>query len=106
MRLIDADALKKNGVKYRHITFPEGPHGLSVPNEDWASGNHGEPYTVEQSFALANAIRQGLLEAPEGVAESLTAFLKSGDPEPSNTPKSFPEVLAWPEMADAFLKSL
>ena len=101
-----ADALKKNGVKYSHITFPEGPHGLSVPNEDWASGNHGEPYTVEQSFALANAIRQGLLEAPEGVAESLTAFLKPGDPEPSNTPKSFPEVLAWPEMADAFLKSL
>ena len=101
-----AEALKEKDVRYEHITFPEGPHGLSIPNEDWATGRHGEPYTVEQSFALANAIDQGLIEAPEGGAEGLTAFLRPGDPDPSNAPKSFPEVLAWPEMADKFLRSL
>ncbi len=101
-----AEALKKNGVDYKHITFPEGPHGLSVPDEDWANGNHGEPYTAEQSFALEKAIKQGLIEAPEGGAESLTAYLRPAADGPVMTPKTYPEVCVWPEMADSFLRAL
>lgn len=99
-----AEALKEKDVPYEHITFPEGFHGLSIPNEDWATGNHGEPYTAEQSFALVNAIKQGLIEAPEDGAESLLNFLMPPPPDFKVPP--IPEVCIWPEKADKFMKSL
>lgn len=98
-----ADALKAAGVPYKHITFPLGMHGLSFPNADWKSGNHGEPYTAEQSFALVKAIKEGLIEAPETGADSLLDFLKPYD---GPAPEFSPEILTWPEQADNFLKSL
>ena len=84
--------------------FSRGWHGLSIPNKDWLSGNHGEPYTAEQSFALVNAIKSGLIEAPDGGADSLLDYLKP-------LPEGFkvdpiPEVCVWPDLADAFLKTL
>ena len=97
-----AEACKEAGVAYEYITFPSGPHGLSIPNEDWASGNHGEPYSAEQSFAVVKAIKDGLIEAPEDGADSLLGFLNL----PPNDPefKGFPEICVWPEMADRFIR--
>jgi len=99
-----AEACKNAGVKYEHITFPKGPHGLSIPNNDWAKGNHGEPYTAEQAFALVNAMKKGLIEAPEEGAESLLGFLNPWPYDPNF--KGWPEVCEWPEMADRFIKEL
>ena len=99
-----AAALKEKGVRYEHKTFPRGFHGLSIPTDDWARGKHGEPYTAEQSFALVNAIKEGLIEAPENGADSLLDFLKPWPFDPDFD--GFPEVCAWPELADAFLKTL
>ena len=99
-----ADACKKAGVKYEHITFPEGPHGLSIPNLDWAKGNHGEPYSAEQSFALVKAIKEGRIEASKEEADGLLGFLGPYPNDPDFI--GFPEVCVWPEMADKFIKSL
>ena len=99
-----ADACKKAGVKYEHITFPEGPHGLSIPNLDWAKGNHGEPYSAEQSFALVKAIKEGRIEATKEEADGLLGFLGPFPNDPDFI--GFPEVCVWPEMADKFIKSL
>ncbi len=99
-----AEACEKAGVRYEYKTFPAGPHGLSIPTDDWAQGKHGEPYTAEQSFALVNAIRSGLIEAPENGADSLLDYLKPWPYDP-NFP-GFPEVCVWPELADKFIKSL
>ena len=99
-----AEALEKAGVRYEHKTFPDGLHGLSIPNEDWAQGRHGEPYTAEQSFALVEAIKSGKIEAPEGGADNLLDFLNPWPVDPDF--KGFPEVCVWPEMADNFIKSL
>lgn len=99
-----ADACKKAGVKYEHITFPEGPHGLSIPNLDWAKGNHGEPYSAEQSFALVNAIKEGRIEATKEEAEGLLGFLGPFPNDPDFI--GFPEICVWPEKADKFIKSL
>lgn len=99
-----AAALKENGVRYEHKTFPRGFHGLSIPNDDWATGNHGEPYTAEQSFALVKAIKEGKLEDPDNIADTLLGFLVP-PPQDIEIP-SFPEVCVWPEMADSFLKGL
>ena len=98
-----AEACKNAGVKYEHVTFPHGFHGLSIPTEEWAKGMHGEPYSAEQSFALVKAIKEGLIEF-DGDPESLLDFLKPWPYDP-NAPK-FPEVCAWPEMAVKFIKSL
>ena len=97
-----AEALKEKGVRYEHITFPEGYHGLAIPNEDWADGNFGEPYTLEQTFALVGAIKSGKLNVPSEVADSLVF---KPDPDMPKL-KPMPEVCVWPGMADAFLKSL
>lgn len=99
-----AEALKNAGVKYEHKTFPRGFHGLSIPNDDWAQSRHGEPYTAEQSFALVKAIKEGLIEAPEGGADGLVAFLQPFPFDPNF--EGFPEVCEWPELANKFLKSL
>ena len=99
-----AEALKEAGVKYEHVTFPHGFHGLSIPNDDWAKGNHGEPYTAEQSFALVNAIKQGLIEAPAEGVDSLLDFLQPWPYDPAFP--GFPEVCVWPELADKFIKGL
>jgi len=99
-----AAALREKGVKYEHKTFPRGPHGLSIPTDEWARGMHGEPYTAEQSFALVNAIKNGIIEAPEGGAESILDFLKIWPFDPDS--ESWPEVCIWPDLADSFLKSL
>ena len=99
-----ADACKNAGVKYEHITFPEGPHGLSIPNLDWAKGNHGEPYSAEQSFALVKAIKEGRIEATKEEADGLLGFLGPFQNDPDFI--GFPEVCVWPEKADKFIKSL
>ena len=99
-----AEACKQAGVKYEYLTFPEGPHGLSIPNEEWATGKHGEPYTAEQSFALVKAIEDGKLDATKEEAEGLLGFLGPFPDDPDF--KGFPEVCVWPEKADKFIKSL
>ena len=99
-----AEACKNAGVKYEHITFPRGPHGLSIPTEEWAKGMHGEPYTAEQSFALVKAMKEGIIEAPEEGAESLLGFLGPFPYDPDF--EGWPEVCVWPEKADKFIKGL
>lgn len=99
-----AEACKNAGVKCEHITFSHGFHGLSIPNRDWAQGKHGEPYTAEQSFALVNAIKQGLIEPPPEGADSLLGFLGPFPAEPDF--EGFPEVCVWPEQADKFIRGL
>lgn len=99
-----AEALKKAGVRYEHKTFPRGPHGLSIPTEAWARGEHGEPYTAEQSFALVNAMKAGLIEAPAEGPESLLGFLGPWPYDPNA--EKYPEVCIWPELADKFIRSL
>ena len=111
-----AGALKEKGVRYELKTFPRGPHGLSIPNKDWVTGKHGEPYTAEQSFALVKAIKEGLIEEPENGADSILEFLGPGLSSQENSSQEnstqepvtlpFPEVCVWPELADDFLRSL
>ena len=99
-----AEACRNAGVRYEHITFPEGPHGLSIPNLDWAFGKHGEPYVAEQSYALIKAIKEGKVEPPEEGTESLLGFLGPFDNPPDFI--GFPEICVWPEKADEFIKKL
>ena len=67
------------------------------------NGRFGEPYTLEQTFALVKAIKEGKLDVPQEVADSLD--FTTGNPDaPKLLPR--PEVCVWPELADKFIKSL
>lgn len=103
-----ADALKAAGVTYEHITYPHGFHGLSIPNEAWITGKHGEPYTAEQSFAIVNAIREGLVEVPEKSIDSFLAFLMPvpSQAKPEVVPAYFKDICVWPELADRFIRKV
>jgi len=53
-----ANALREKGVRYAHYVFPDGFHGLSVPNEDFFAGKF-EDYTMEQVFKAVRAVKAG-----------------------------------------------
>ncbi|MDR4946120.1 alpha/beta hydrolase [Neobacillus cucumis] len=45
-----ANACKEQGVVYKQHVFGNGRHGLSLANEDWASGHYGGDYTMQQLY--------------------------------------------------------
>ena len=47
------------------MVFSKGKHGLSLANEEWASGNFGGQYTVEQIECQVKAAEEGVLPLPE-----------------------------------------
>ena len=67
------------------------------------NGRFGEPYTLEQTFALVKAIKEGKLDVPQEVADSLV-FSNDNPDAPKLEP--MPEVCVWPELADKFIRSL
>ncbi|MBO4390030.1 MAG: alpha/beta hydrolase [Lachnospiraceae bacterium] len=100
-----AMALKAKGVRYAQHAFSSGGHGLSVPNEDWANGRFGEPYTMEQTFELVNAIRTNAIDVPPEVRDQM--LTPPPAPEPGMwKPQPNNEAVLWPELADRFFKGL
>ena len=98
-----ADALRKAGVPFAHHVFSHGQHGLSLSNEVWASGSFGEPYTMDQTMRVIHRVRSGEIPLPEPVRSELLDMFSGEVPAPG-TPVA--EVSVWPELADAFLRSL
>ena len=76
-----ANALQEHHIPYSLHIFSKGPHGLSLADKTWANEEFGEPYTLEQTFALMKAV-----EHQKGSV--------------------WDEVKVWPELADEWLKGL
>ena len=72
-----AQALKEKGITFAHHVFSCGKHGLSLANEKWAAGDYGEPYTMEQTLAIAENVRNGNLEVPKEMKDR--SFLSQFD---------------------------
>ena len=104
--LLMAMALKKAGVPFEIHVFPRGMHGLSVSNDDWAKGNFGEPYTMEQMACIAYAAEAGKVSVPPEKMEGLKFFLHPETVDPSAFPAvtPLPEVAVWPELADRWIR--
>ena len=100
-----AMALKKAGVPFEHHVFPEGRHGLSLSNEDWAAGRFGEPYPLEQIVCLAKAVEEGKVDIPSESLGILNYFLHPetapADAIPSN--QAVRQAAVWPELADQWI---
>lgn len=102
-----ANALQEHHIPYSLHIFSKGPHGLSLADETWANEEFGEPYTLEQTFALMKAVEDDLIPLPDEVKQMLLnqKAMFTGEVEHQKG-SVWDEVKVWPELADEWFKGL
>ena len=103
-----AQALKEKGITFAHHVFSCGKHGLSLANEKWAAGDYGEPYTMEQTLAIAENVRNGNLEVPKEMKDSsLSQFdMSEAEKAAADQKEANEEAVIWPVLAHQWLKTV
>ncbi|MBM7655537.1 alpha/beta hydrolase [Neobacillus cucumis] len=109
-----ANACKEQGVVYEHHVFGNGRHGLSLANEDWASGNYGGDYTMQQLYETVQYLVDNGIKLPETFnmfgtlpeGASVREAIKQGLQRfaPDNQPDQ--GIAIWPELANNWLRKL
>ena len=102
-----AQALQEKQIPYAFHVFSKGKHGLSLADETWVNEEFGEPYTLEQTFALGKAVTDGTFPVPEEVKKALEEMSKlfSGQIEREKA-QANEEVSQWPELADQWIREM
>ena len=99
-----ADALKAKGVKFAHYVFPDGWHGLSMPNEDFFAGKAGGEYVLEQLNLAIDNVRKGTcVDVSEDRRQELIKQFDAPPMEFPNTHPDFSDIAMWPDLAEVFL---
>lgn len=108
-----AEACKEAGISYEHHVFRKGMHGLSLANEEWASGNYGGHYAMRQLEDYIIACIEagetpvppfsGLEMLPKGT-DVIDAFIQGTKTYVNYQPE--PSVAIWPDLVDNWLKDL
>lgn len=104
-----AAACRSSDVPFAHHVFSEGRHGLSLANELWTSGEHGKPYTLEQTAFIIDLIKSGDIQVSE---EQRTNLMDKFNKTEEEYIHSFsnedvkPEVAVWPSLAVQWLKTI
>jgi len=109
-----AEACKEQGVNVELHVFGNGGHGLSLANEDWAKGNVGGDYTLDQYFETIQYLADHHIELPpdlkwvgelqggvsvkEKVTESMKQFTSSHQPDDG--------IAVWPLLTHNWLKKV
>jgi L-amino acid N-acyltransferase YncA/dienelactone hydrolase len=101
--LLYDEALTKAGVRHALHVFSFGHHGLGLGDEDWANHRFGEPYTYEQTFKTVEAVKNNEVEVSDEKREELLRDFAEVKYWPDVT---YPEIVMWPELADAFLRTV
>ena len=106
-----ANALKEKDVMFAHYVFPEGFHGLSVPNKDFFTFNY-EDYTMEQVKLAVAAVKrgEGIDVSDMRVEELKIQFAddkEDNPPEfPPNAESLYKDVRYWPDLAMEWMKRI
>lgn len=104
-----AMACQAHQIPYEMHIFPEGPHGYSLANEEWAAGKYGDDYCMEQFFLMMQYFIDHEMEPP---APFNTMHLPKGtdyrevfrsSPKDYLNTKANPHVAIWPELAQRWL---
>lgn len=97
------DYISMKMKKYDHV-FSKGKHGLSLADEAWANEEFGEPYTLEQTFSLGQAVNDGTFPVPEEAKQALNEMAKmfTGQTKREKEQEN-EEVKQWPELADEWI---
>lgn len=102
-----AQALQEKKIPYAFHVFSNGKHGLSLADETWANEEFGEPYTLEQTYTLGQAVMDGTFPVSDEVKRTLTEMTKlfNGQTEREREYMNS-EVSQWPSLADEWIKSV
>lgn len=101
-----AEKCRAAGVPYTYHAFPRGWHGLSVCNDAWRAGEHGESYTMDQVMRAVDAVRkgEGIRVSEQRRQELMEQFPENGNPPaPMVLPLEYPDVALWPQMAETWM---
>lgn len=103
-----ARALREKGVAFAHHVFSCGKHGLSLANAKWAAGDYGEPYTMEQTLAIAENVRNGRLAVSEEMRDGFLAQFDMSEAEKAaaDQKEANEEAVIWPVLAHEWLKTV
>lgn len=108
-----AKACKNAENPFAYHVFSHGQHGLSLANEDWASGKFGEPYTMEQTMSIIAYFQANNIPVPEQLKGLIQMTSASNMEEVSEESKAAldamkanDEVAFWPELADTWLQKI
>ncbi len=103
-----AAACRAAGVDYAHHVFTKGHHGLSLANEDWLAGRHGDTYATAQLAALRDQVQAG--EIPDVAPDALDGFFappgKRSPEEEAPLVRACQIVRVWPSLAIAWLNDI
>jgi acetyl esterase/lipase len=110
-----AKECKKQGVIFEQHVFGNGTHGMSLANEDWATGNYGKDYTMEQLYETAKFLMDNhkelpapfnnLGEIPEGVSIG-QAIMKEKIRQHVLVAKPDEGIAVWPKLAHSWLRKV
>ena len=108
-------ALKSKWIMHELHIFNHGDHGLSYPNEEFFNGiNYGD-YTFEQVNRAVRAVKDGTAVnvTPRRTQELINQFSDEPKDEPKDKPEApkvnvdeFKDILAWADMAEAFIRKI
>lgn len=108
-----AKACQEKKVPYELHIFPDGNHGYSLATEEWAAGEYGDDYPMNQFFMQMQYYIDHEMEMP---APFDALHLPKGTDYREvfrNTPKDYlqnmkadPHVAIWPELADRWLRKV
>lgn len=94
-----SEALKEKGVPFAYHVFSEGDHGLSTADGAWARGEFGEPFTLDQTFRVTEAVKSGKVQVSDGIRKMISFYESNELPERIVNP----EVAVWPDLAKCWL---
>jgi acetyl esterase/lipase len=111
-----ASACKEQGVIFEHHVFANGKHGLSLANEDWASGDYGGDYTFQQLYDTIQYFVDNGIELPDpfkmfgAIPEgaSVQDGIKQGMQQFAQQQINHPDqgIAVWPELANNWIRKL
>lgn len=106
-----AEACRQKAVEHEHHVFANGPHGMSLANDAWASGKFGGFYTMQQTIRIVEKAKEGEIKISQELMQMFSEV--EGNDEAGYSEKIFtatrtPDsaVAMWPILADQWLKKV
>ena len=93
--------MQEKKVPYALHLFSAGQHGLALADEEWASGEGQELYTLEQTMNVIKMLEENGTPLPKDFREAMENGKADAQKRMPNE-----EVAVWPELAEQFLRRI
>ena len=97
--ILFAAALREKSIPHALHVFSEGQHGLSTADEAFSNAYFGEPYTMQQTVTVTEAVRSGKVKVSDEIRKSMEYWASQEIPRIAANE----EVAVWPVLAGVWL---